>query len=98
MTDIAHMIAVMQAAKEGKEIQFRDRCNRGTDDNWVDAPSPIWNWATFDYRVKPEPRRVWVNQYPSGALADRNWRTQSEAEHAAMNSGTKQIEFVEVVK
>ena len=66
MTDIDYMIAVMQAAKEGKAIQSRARGNRGTDDNWVDAPSPIWNWATFDGSDAgtPEPCMVCLDGYP----------------------------------
>lgn len=99
MTDIDHMIAVMTAAKEGKAIQRRIRANRDIDGFWNDADRQHWNWTDFDYRVKPaEPRRIWVNLYSSGVLSDRNWCSQSEAEHSALNVGTKQIEFVEVVK
>lgn len=43
MNDIDRMVTVMQAFKEGKAIQYRARGNRGTDENWGDAPSPIWN-------------------------------------------------------
>ena len=59
MNDINRMIAVMQAAKEGKAIQSRrsDYCD--IDENWKDTPEPIWNWDTYDYRVKPaELRRI----------------------------------------
>ena len=99
MTDIDHMIAVLTAAKEGKAIQRRHRTHRDIDGFWKDVRSLHWNWADFDYRVKPaEPRRIWVNLYSSGVLSDRNWCSQSEAEHSAMTSGTKQVEFVEVVK
>ena len=99
MNDIDHMLAVMQAAKEGKAIQSRHRPHRDIDVCWRDAPKPSWNWATFDYRIKPaEPRRLWVNQCPSGVLSDKNWFSQSEAEHSALTVGAKQIEFVEVVK
>lgn len=46
------MIAVLQAAKEGKKIQCRrvdDNTNR-----WDDTSMPDWNFWDFDYRVKPE--------------------------------------------
>ena len=101
MSDIDHIIAVMQAAKEGKTIQSRNRERYHDDINagWDDTTSPMWDWSAYDYRVKPaEPRRIWVNLYSSGVLSDRNWCSQSEAKHSAMISGTKQIEFVEVVK
>ena len=56
MNDIDHMIAVMQAAKEGKTIQilYHDDIDAG----WIDTTRPLWDWRTCDYRVKPaEPRR-----------------------------------------
>lgn len=101
MDDIDHMLAVMQAAKEGKAIQYRARCNRGgTDENWGDAPNPIWNWATYDYRVKPaEPRRVWLNFYPTmGGRSHVCYNSREEAASFARHDITEQIEFVEVVK
>ena len=52
------MIEVMQASLEGKQIEQLD-CNnsmslwepKNTDDTW-------WDWGDFDYRIKPEPKRV----------------------------------------
>ena len=99
MNDIDHMIAVMQAAKEGKAIQYRARGNRGTDENWGDAPSPIWNWATYDYRVKPaEPRRVWVNMYGSYSTVGYAFYSRQIADTHAGVERVECVEFVEVVK
>ena len=98
MTDIDHMIAVMQAAKEGKAIQYRARGNRGTDENWGDAPSPIWNWAKYDYRVKPEPRRIWVNMYVNDRTPRTHFYTLEEAQHAASPDCIESVMFVEAVK
>lgn len=44
------MIAVIQAANEGKTIQRREKCS---NDEWEDA-EPFWNFVSFDYRAKPE--------------------------------------------
>lgn len=53
MKEIEEMIAIMEAAKEGKKIQIRDV---GSFD-WFDIDTlPIWNWREYDYRVKPEPK------------------------------------------
>lgn len=49
---IDEKIAVMQAFKEGKEIEFRQL---GTPDVFVNCTHPFWNFGTFEYRVKPEP-------------------------------------------
>lgn len=42
---IDEMIAVLQAAKEGKKIQIHDG-------HWRDCDSPAWDFAHFIYRVK----------------------------------------------
>ena len=46
------MIAVMKAAQEGKTIQWAN----AEENDWEDCPHPSWDWANFDYRVKPEPK------------------------------------------
>lgn len=46
------MISVIQAAKEGKQIQ-----HKGLDqDEWTDTKTPSWNFLSYDYRIKPEPK------------------------------------------
>lgn len=57
---IDEMIAVLQAAKEGKAIQARLR-NSPTD-QW-EVVSPSWNFAQCDFRIKPTPREWWINFY-----------------------------------
>lgn len=100
MNDIDHMIAVTQAAKEGKAIQRRHRHHPDTDVYWEADPKPIWNWASYDYRVKPaEPRRVWRNWYPAlGKWSYDCYDSREEAASVARNEVSQQIEFVEVVK
>lgn len=46
------MIAVLQAAKEGKTIQTK---LKRTTIEYADT-KPTWNFDLFDYRVKPEPK------------------------------------------
>ena len=100
MNDIDHMIAVMQAANEGKAIQRRHRTHRNIDGFWKDVRSLRWNWATFDYRIKPaEPRRFWRNWYPIlGRLSSALYDSREEAAKFARYEDSQQIEFVEVVK
>ena len=105
MTDIDHidhMIAVMQAAKEGKTIQFRVLDSSDIDVRWRDAHAPSWDWYTFDYRVKPAaPRRVWRNWYPKlerWAPAATCYDSREVAKSFAEDDTAEQIEFVEVVK
>ena len=100
MTDIDYMIAVMQAAKEGKAIQRRHRHLHDIDVHWRDAPKSSWNWTSFDYRVKPAPpRRVWLNWYPTmNCRSLVCYDSREEAASLARHDITEQIEFVEVVK
>ena len=49
------MIAVMQAARDGKQIEWR----RHSGGDW-EQTTPVWNWNVCDYRIKPEPKlRPW---------------------------------------
>lgn len=43
---------VMQAYVEGKTIQYTN----AEMEDWIDIESPDWDWDSYDYRVKPEPK------------------------------------------
>lgn len=97
MNDIDHMIAVMQAAKEGKTIQ----CMRRSDDGyWEDLYGDIWwDWRTFDFRVKPaEPRRIWLNIYPPPSTVGYAFHSRQMADTHAGRDRAECVEVVEVVK
>ena len=44
-------IQVMEAYANGKKIQRTD-----LDGNWFDCENPNFDWASFNYRIKPEPK------------------------------------------
>ena len=48
------MIDVISAHKKGKTIQTF------VSGNWVDSDIPTWNFYTYMYRVKPEPRELFA--------------------------------------
>ena len=48
------MREVMQAHEDGKTIQFR---GKGSE-IWRSTPTPAWDWAHREYRIKPEPKYV----------------------------------------
>jgi hypothetical protein len=55
------MIAVIQAHKEGKVIQFRRLCDRG---GWATKVTPPnWNFDAVVYRAKPMPKEYWMVPY-----------------------------------
>ena len=88
---IDEMIAILRAAKEGKAIEFR----RPGGGMWFSA-EPVWCFNKYEYRVKPEPRRLWVNEY-AGSLRCAHYANEDEARRSA-GSADRQVEFVEVLK
>lgn len=90
---IDEMIAVLQAAKEGKAIQWR---HRGTSDqDWWNAPGNLgWNFDLHEYRVRPKPREVFVTYRSDGTLWDCS-ATRQEAAAACDHPANKIVRFVE---
>lgn len=49
--DTRHCIRIMRAYVNGEEIEY---CNDGEDvAEWTTTASPVWEWNSCDYRVKP---------------------------------------------
>lgn len=61
MKTLKEKIEVMQAALDGKDIEYTPH-----KDYWEIDPSPSFNWDRFNYRIKPEPMEFWVNVYEGG--------------------------------
>ena len=59
MNTLDEAIAVLQAMKEGKVIQYKI-----SNDTWVNREESrakqLPNFHMNEYRVKPEPKKVWV--------------------------------------
>lgn len=49
--EIKEAIKVMEAFANGKKVQRTD-----LDGNWFDCDNPRFDWANFNYRIKPEPK------------------------------------------
>ena len=72
MTD-DEILAVIQAHKEGKQIEWRHVKN---PDVWtLIQPHHIWRFEHFNYRVKPGPKlRPWtLKEVPIGAVIRGGW-------------------------
>jgi hypothetical protein len=81
MSTTKEKIAVMQGSCDGKDVQFKRRVD---DSCWFDCvlSQPNWDWDTYDYRLKPEPCKLWVINY-EGIPTDRvsGWKTKEAAEN-----------------
>lgn len=96
------MIAVIQAHKEGKTVQYRVTAHWGSG-KWRDlVGNPQWNFGSNEYRIKPEPRQprvIYVNEYPrdgdswGGAYSDRD-----AAEYQAGSRCIATRKFIEVIE
>ena len=51
---IDYQISVMQAYRDGAEIEFINKTV--SDYEWSNCNNPNWNWTLFDYRIKPKPK------------------------------------------
>ena len=62
--DSKELLPIIQAFVEGKTIEFRERgCTL-----WTESVSPIFNFANFEYRIKPSPK------YRPFANAEECWQ------------------------
>lgn len=77
MMPLDEMIAVLQAAKARKKIQFRPTFGHQTELHWSDFDpegthiSTTWNFNTCDFRVKPEPRELWLQEAGTGIWQEK---------------------------
>ena len=49
--EIKEAAKVMEAYANGKKIQYLN-----DDNEWIDAPNPLFDWDNCVYRIKPEPK------------------------------------------
>lgn len=66
-------LPLVQALVEGKVIQWRSHAG-----NWEDSRELSDAWGAENYRIKPEPKEIWINFYDSGYIGKPH-STQSEA-------------------
>jgi hypothetical protein len=72
MTD-EQIIEVVRAHKEGKLIRAKAHGRSGSEWSY-NMLHPSWNFADYDYEVKPEPkkpREFWINFYETTRKSSR---------------------------
>lgn len=60
VNSIDYKIAVMQAYKEGKSIEYNKPTSRV---DWTPIASPSWDWCRCNYRIKEEPKEDWLVEF-----------------------------------
>lgn len=86
-------LPLVQALVDGKAVQIIDRdCT-----TWMDSDELDFRYPANHYRIKPEPREIWVNRTPCGVVACLTWKSEEEARKHAIE-GTTPIRFREVLE
>ena len=95
----------MQAYVDGKRIESRAKTSpfwTNMIDRDTDYCTPSWNFHEAEYRIVPEPRVIYVNEYPAGsgfntfnAYADESTARLSSCAESAVRIAAKYIEVIE---
>ena len=97
---IDEQIAILQAKKAGKQIQLASR--QHDPRTWLDVScnGHRFNFSNYDYRVKPEPRVIWINEHQGQTdKYDLLYSSRDEAVANTRNNSIRvAVKFVEVVK
>lgn len=88
MTTIQEQIALLQAIADDRTLQF---ASKHAPTSWKDA-NPDWHdgvkqgfqsidVVSYNWRIKPEPRVIWVNEYSNSYLVSH--KTEKAAKESA---------------
>ena len=55
--ELKEMIKVMQHYENGGEVEVYK------NDRWTIGVNPIWDWDTFDYRIKEQKQKVTIEKW-----------------------------------
>lgn len=86
-------LPLVQALADGKVIQFNASCSGWTDTDWIVPDQPACR-----YRIKPEPREVWINRFPDGHDGLTWYETEEAALRAYGHVGAIQVRYREVIE
>jgi len=84
---------VIEAFRNGKQVQYR-LPSVPSGWAWSDSTNPDFSLGV-DYRIKPEPKKMWVNVYP-GPDNSVYGAVRFTRENADIAANTKRIACVEV--
>lgn len=94
MSTLEEKIKVMQHFANGGKVEFKEI---DFPNNWRTTSMPAWNFALFEYRIKKEPRVVYVvfNRHGTYILCQNS--EDSAKLICARNKGYTYSKFVEEI-
>ena len=92
---IANCEVIAKALREGKTAQFR---NLSCNGQWHDENFAMTEIGYhLEYRIKPEPRTIWVNEYNDGSCNAYFDKDETKNEPGDLIS-RRAVEYREVLK
>lgn len=76
--------SILEAYLDGKIVEYYNT----SFEEWRHATCPIWDFQSYDYRVKPEPLCVWVNVYRDADGDEYLGRSHSTKDGAYVDRST----------
>lgn len=85
-------LPLVQALANGKVIQVE------VDGKWIDMKGELhFSAIPSDYRIKPEPREIWVRRHSDGSNSAYAYSSKKEAEYE-ISAGWSVIRYREVIE
>lgn len=88
----ADYLPLVQALADGKVIQMMEALGK-----WKDVDDVFLNTPASNYRIKPEPREIWVNRHEDAGLG-YNFYTSKEAAAHGIGPEWEPVCFREVIE
>ena len=70
--ELKEMIKVMQHFENGGEVEVKPKNTSNT--HWATVPSPSWDWAYSDYRIKEPKQKVTIEKWLMQSTIDKEYR------------------------
>ena len=91
-------IEIMQAYVDGKTIESRR--NSAVQWNHIDGKhaTPSWNFVEAEYRIKPEPKVIYVNEYTEGIKGFVFDDPKEAARGASVSAKRIAVKYIQVIE
>ena len=70
--EVSEMIKVMQHFENGGKVEVKPK--NTSDNRWATVPSPSWDWAYSDYRIKEQKQKITIEKWLMQSTIDEEYR------------------------
>ncbi len=87
-------LEVMQAFVDGKPCEWR---SRGLT-IWKEIGTPSWDFVKNEYRIKPVPKEIWVNEFSDGTGLSYDSEKRAEESNKWRGIVRKGVRYREIME